>query len=152
MTTTASADALQRAVETAYKAFSTFRRATPPLDVCTVCCVSEEVDRVLREEPLRRLTAAHFYEYNNSAKSEVQRSEEIGFFLPRMLELLAEGRTSITRWSCRWTDSDAAPAEIGHRNNERRSRDSPTPISITRSRVADWALPATAGTIRSASC
>lgn len=64
-----------------------------PLDVCVACCVSKEVevDKQMCEWPLKRLTANHFYEYNCSAKSEVQDAREIGYFLPRMLELLAEG-------------------------------------------------------------
>jgi hypothetical protein len=61
------------------------------LDVCVACCVSKEVDKQMCEWPLKRLTANHFYEYNCSAKSEVQDAREIGYFLPRMLELLAEG-------------------------------------------------------------
>jgi len=62
-----------------------------PLDVCLACCVSVETERRLRSWPLARLTADHFYEYNCSAKSEVQPAREIGHLLPRMLELLANG-------------------------------------------------------------
>jgi len=45
----------------------------------------------MREWPLARLTARHFYDYNTSAKSPVQPVPEIRYLLPRMLELLAEG-------------------------------------------------------------
>lgn len=68
------------------------RHANPqrPLDVCLACCVSEDVEHQLRQWPLKRLPAKHFYEYNCSAKSEVQSAHEVGYFLPRMLELLAD--------------------------------------------------------------
>ena len=76
------------------EAYRTFRRrpAPPfPLDVCLPCCVSEEVERQLRQWPLARLTPHHFYEYNTSAKSLLQSAREVGYLLPRWLELLAEG-------------------------------------------------------------
>ena len=86
-----SSSALQAAVEEAYRVFG--HHGAPPftLDVCLFCCVSTDVEKQLRSWPLKRLTAAHFHEYNCSAKSEVQSVREIGHFLPRMLELLTEG-------------------------------------------------------------
>jgi hypothetical protein len=79
------------AVADAYRAFARYREPVRPLDICGACCVSEEIDRQLCEWPLKRLKAQHFNEYNGSAKSEVQDAREVGYFLPRMLELLAEG-------------------------------------------------------------
>jgi hypothetical protein len=86
-----SRSSLHTAVAEAYIVFARHAKPPRPLDVCLACCVSAEVEQQLREWPLRRLPATHFYEYNGSAKSEVQTSEEVGYFLPRMLELLAEG-------------------------------------------------------------
>ncbi|RQP26032.1 hypothetical protein DZC73_02990 [Albitalea terrae] len=74
--------------------YETFRRhAAPsfPLDVCLMCCVSEEVERALREWPLEQITARHLYEYNGSAKGIVQPVQEVKHLLPRMLDLLSEG-------------------------------------------------------------
>jgi hypothetical protein len=79
---------LQVAVADVYRAFARYRQPLRPLDVCLACCVSEEIDKQLCEWPLKRLTARHFYEYNGSAKSAVQNPREVGYFLPRMLELL----------------------------------------------------------------
>jgi len=83
--------ALRPAVAEVYETFR--RHAAPPfpLDVCLHCCVSEKVERELREWPLERITARHFYEYNNSAKGLVQPVREVKHLLPRMLDLLAEG-------------------------------------------------------------
>lgn len=77
-------------VEDAYRVF---RRHGPPsqlLDVCLNCCMSADLEQEMRRLPLRDLTAQHFYEYNTSAKSEVQPAAEIRYLLPRMLELIAE--------------------------------------------------------------
>jgi len=82
---------LQAAVEDAYRAFARYREPLRPLDVCTACCVTEEINQQLCDWPLKQLAAMHLYEYNDSAKSEVQDPREVGYFLPRMLELLAEG-------------------------------------------------------------
>ncbi|MFX1679430.1 hypothetical protein PV762_09360 [Mitsuaria sp. CC2] len=82
---------LRAAVEETYVAFAEFRRPALPLDVCTACCMPEEVDKQLREWPLKRLTVEHLFEYGDSAKSQVQNPAEVGYFVPRMLELLAQG-------------------------------------------------------------
>lgn len=78
-------------IEEAYLVFG--RRSAPPrpLDVCLACCVSEEVEQQLRLLPLKRIPAAYLYEYNCSAKGGTQSAPEVGYFLPRMLELLASG-------------------------------------------------------------
>ena len=78
-------------VEEAYPVFG--RRPTPPhvLDVCLHCCVSDEVEQRLRLLPLKQVPAKYLYEYNGSAMSEIQNAREVGYFLPRMLELLAIG-------------------------------------------------------------
>lgn len=87
------ASELDAAVEGAYRAFPDRERDRPrfPLDVCLSCCTPEETEKELREWPRKRLTARHLYEYNCTAKSEVQDAREVGYFLPRMLDLLARG-------------------------------------------------------------
>jgi hypothetical protein len=82
---------LPDAIADAYRAFGRYREPLLPLDVCIACCVSEKTEKQLREWPLKRLTARHFYEYNSSAKSHEQDPREVGHFVPRMLDLLAEG-------------------------------------------------------------
>lgn len=86
-----TAVALQSAVDGAYLAFRRHGTRSLPLDICGYCCVSEETAQRLRDQPLACLTAHDFYEYNGSAKSEVQRAAEVGHYLPRMLALLASG-------------------------------------------------------------
>jgi hypothetical protein len=82
--------ALQSVVEDAYKAFRRHARPAFPLDVCLNCCMDADLEREMREKPLRELTARHFYEYNTSAKGAEQPVAEILYLLPRMLELIAE--------------------------------------------------------------
>ena len=83
--------AMQDAVGDAYRAFRRYPAPAFPLDVCLSCCVPDDVEKALREWPLERLTAKQFWDYNTSAKSEIQNAREVGHFVPRMLELLAEG-------------------------------------------------------------
>lgn len=82
---------LDAAVQNLYTVFARYSAPTFPLDVCLGCCVDEQVERELREWPLRTLTAHHFYQYNGSAKGPVQPVGEVKYLLPRLLELLAQG-------------------------------------------------------------
>ncbi len=84
--------ALREAVDAAYATFAQHHAPTQVLDVCMPCCVDEATERAMRRLPLRQLTARHFYEYNGSAKSSEQPADELLYFLPRMLELLAQGK------------------------------------------------------------
>jgi hypothetical protein len=83
--------AMKAVIEDAYKVFGRYRTPSAPLDACTHCCMSAELERQMRELSLRKLTPLHFYEYNSAAKSEVQPAQEVLYFLPRMLELIAQG-------------------------------------------------------------
>ena len=89
---TALPPALRAAVDAAYAAFQHHSAPTQTLDVCMPCCMDEATERELRRLPLRQLTARHFYEYNGSAKGSEQPADELLYFLPRMLELLAQGK------------------------------------------------------------
>lgn len=83
---------LRAAVAQAYDVFSGFPEPPFPLGVCMACCVSPDIERELREWTLQALTAHHFREYNCSAKPREQSVAELGHFLPRMLELIADGQ------------------------------------------------------------
>jgi hypothetical protein len=71
-----------------YKLFSNYK-ITSKLDVCP-CCVSEEEQAVLIKTPLENIPLEALSIYNNSATSEVININEFKYFLPRMLELIAE--------------------------------------------------------------
>lgn len=86
-----AATPLETATQAVYQAFSRYEAPHGLLDVCTSCCMDAELEREMRHLPLRQLTREHFYQYNDSAKSEVQPADEIKYYLPRMLELLAQG-------------------------------------------------------------
>lgn len=90
-TDTALPPALRTAVDAAYAAFQHHEAPKSTLDVCLACCMDEALEREMRRMPLRQVTTRHFYEYNSSAKSSEQPPEELLYFLPRMLELLAQG-------------------------------------------------------------
>ncbi|RMX11758.1 hypothetical protein EBQ24_00465 [Allofranklinella schreckenbergeri] len=83
---------LGAAIADCYEAFSRYRAPAFTLDVCMPCCVEPEMEEQLRHLPLRQLTPKHLYEYNNSAKNDVQSIAEVGYFLPRLLELIAQGK------------------------------------------------------------
>ena len=91
MTSPAMDPALRAAVDDAYRVFGGYRVPAFPLDVCLACCVSPEDERELREWPLAQLTRSHLWTYNDSAKKAIQDPREVGYFVPRLLELLAEG-------------------------------------------------------------
>lgn len=85
---------LPSAVVTAINSlYAIFKRCRRPheLDVCTYCCMPEELENEMRSLPLQQLQRHHFYEYGDSAKSENQPVEELKYFLPRMAELFARG-------------------------------------------------------------
>ncbi len=84
--------ALQRAVRRAYDLFGRYKAPSGPLNVCTACCMPEELEREMRTVPLRMLTARHFYEYSTGAMGDlVQSVTEVRYLLPRWLELVAAG-------------------------------------------------------------
>lgn len=84
--------ALHAAVERAYEVFKMRKAPGDPLNVCTSCCMPDELEREMRGLPLRKISTRHFYEYCNGAMGElVQPAEEVKYLLPRWLELLAAG-------------------------------------------------------------
>lgn len=86
-----SLEMLRAVVADAYRVFGRYKAPVFPLDACTPCCMSEELEQEMRQLPLARLGRAHFYEYNTSAKGLVQPVEEVRYLLPRLLDLMAQG-------------------------------------------------------------
>lgn len=85
--------ALELAVRRAYDVFGEHKAPNAPLNVCTYCCMSEELEREMRTLPLRELTARHFYEYCTGAMGDMEQPmAEIRYLLPRWLELISEGK------------------------------------------------------------
>jgi hypothetical protein len=82
--------ALQTALNHVRALFGKQRVPVLTLDVCLSCCMDAALERQMREWPLRELTIRHFYEYNTSAKGNIQPAGEIKYFVPRMLELLVQ--------------------------------------------------------------
>ena len=82
---------LEAAIEACYR---TFQKCTLPgtlLDVCTHCCMDAQLEAEMHRLPLRQISQRHMYEYNGSAKSEVQPTPELRYLIPRLLELVARG-------------------------------------------------------------
>lgn len=100
---------LQSAVRRAYDVFGAYVAPNQPLNVCTFCCMDEELEREMRAVPLRKLKRQHFYEYGTGAKSvDGQSADEVKYLLPRLLELLAAGEETTTRSNWRWIASGTA--------------------------------------------
>lgn len=89
---TPAATPLEAATQAVYCTFSAYRApAIGALDVCTACCMDADLALQMSRLPLHQLTEKHFYQYNVSAKSQVQPADEIKYLAPRLLELLTEG-------------------------------------------------------------
>lgn len=83
--------AVTQACEHPYDVFGGYREPDQALDVCINCCMDAELEKEMQRMPLRHITAAHFVEYNGSAKSIRQPIAEIKYLLPRLFELIANG-------------------------------------------------------------
>lgn len=83
--------ALDALVAEAYQVFGHYRAPVGTLNACTVCCMSADLALEMTRLPLKRLGRHHFYDYNTAAKEEDQPVDEILHFLPRMLDLMAQG-------------------------------------------------------------
>jgi hypothetical protein len=67
-------------------------KATIPLDACVGHCLTETQERELVYLSLHDIPFDLLYDYNTAAKSKKPSIEEFKHFLPRFLELTAEGR------------------------------------------------------------
>ena len=83
---------LDALVAEAYQAFGRYRAPVGTLNACTVCCMSADLALEMTRLPLASLGSRHFYDYNCAAKREMEQpGEEILYFLPRLLDLMAQG-------------------------------------------------------------
>jgi hypothetical protein len=82
---------LRRIIEAAYDLFEPYTLGTS-LDVCKVCCVTDEAERILLTTPLREtsrdmLNKGYFCSARDHSRQE---NWEMKHFLPRVLELVSE--------------------------------------------------------------
>ncbi len=80
---------LSTIVEQAYKLFRRYK-ATKPLDVCTVCCLTEKEEDALVSVGVKSIPFDLLYAYNTAAKTEKPDINEFKHFLPRFLDLTAQ--------------------------------------------------------------
>ena len=80
---------MKETVDKAYEMFSKYR-ADRPLDVCTDCCMKIEDEGRLASLPVRQIPVDLLSDYNDSAKPDKTRIEEVKHFLPRYLDLISE--------------------------------------------------------------
>ena len=82
----------QQIEEVIKDAYQIFRRYGVPsdLNICTSCCVDKKTERALRTEMVHTLSREVMNGYVGSARSEPQSADEVRYFLPRMLELIAQ--------------------------------------------------------------
>lgn len=80
---------LEKIIEQVYKLFENYK-IKGSLDVCKICCVTDEQEKLLISTPLRKLSVELLTIYNDSAKTEFQNANELKYFLPRMLELVTQ--------------------------------------------------------------
>jgi hypothetical protein len=83
---------LKETLDKAYEIFAKYQ-ANRPLDVCTDdCCMKVEDEGRLANFPVNEIPIELLAEYNDSAKPEKTRIEEVKHFLPRYLELISQFR------------------------------------------------------------
>lgn len=81
---------MEEIIQKCYQIFD-YPPPSEPLQACTCpICLDPELEREMRNLPLRELTATHFYEYNGGVIDKTQNSNEIKYFLPRMMELFTQ--------------------------------------------------------------
>lgn len=76
----------------AYVRYKRFKPQTE-LDACTICCITDAQSDALKSMAPRSVPHALLYDYNGAAKPERLDIGEFKHFLPRFLELVAEGRS-----------------------------------------------------------
>ncbi len=83
---------LQQAIAQCYAEFAHYHAPqVNELNVCLTCCMPMNVAEEMCHLPLRQISAKHIWEYNSSAKSSPEYANQYKYFLPRILELLAQG-------------------------------------------------------------
>ena len=80
---------INEVINRAYQEFSKYP-AVLPLDVCTDCCMTKEETTKLVSISVDSIPQELLSNYNDSAKPEKTRIEEVKHFLPRYLQLISE--------------------------------------------------------------
>src|SRR5262245_29372956 len=81
---------LEEIIEQSYRLFATYK-VTRPLDVCTDdCCMSPADEARLATLPVKSIPKELLEEYNDEAKPEKTRIDEVKHFLPRYLDLIGQ--------------------------------------------------------------
>lgn len=85
-------DKMQSVIDEFYQVFN-YPTPTEPLNVCHCGgCIDDNIELQMRTLPLRELTKEHFYQYNTSAKDDIENPNEIKYFLPKMVELFVQDK------------------------------------------------------------
>lgn len=84
-------DEMRKIIEACYQHFSRFY-VPLTLNLCDCpCCISSDTVKYLLHEPLRSISTIGIWEYINAVSfSSTDESAEMSYFLPRILELIAE--------------------------------------------------------------
>ena len=114
---------LSAAIEDAYRVFARYRIGGD-LVVCHCnCCMAEEAERELVATPLRNVPSPRSPKYTNSAHGydEGRIADELRYFLPRYLELIAAGDRPST-WASTSACAVLGPRTIARNVPPRRQR------------------------------
>lgn len=76
-------------IDKSYSLFASYH-LTRPLDICTDCCMSPDDEATLARLPVRQIPRDLLAAYNDGAKPDKTRIEEVKHFLPRYLDLLVQ--------------------------------------------------------------
>lgn len=81
---------LDSLIEEAYNVFSHYTISSR-LDVCKVCCITDEEEKILTRAPLRGLNEDQLSNYICSARCYSNKEQlEMCYFLPRILEMVSQ--------------------------------------------------------------
>lgn len=80
---------LPEIIDKSYRIFSKYY-PTGQLDICTDCCMTPDAAAKLASLPVRQIPKDLLAEYNDGAKPEKTRIEEIKHFLPRYFDLVGQ--------------------------------------------------------------
>jgi len=80
---------LTEIIDKSYQLFAKYN-PTRPLDICTDCCMTPADEGKLASLPVRQIPKELLAEYNDGAKPEKTRIEEVKHFLPRYFDLLGQ--------------------------------------------------------------
>ncbi len=84
-------NSIKNIVEKAYHIFSNYR-PQEYLDACTVCCMSKTDEAALKSIAIRQVSRDLILEYQDAAKPETLNPDELKYFTPKFLELVAKNQ------------------------------------------------------------